>query len=47
MGRATTGTPPRLRRSTINYKNLKAYGSDDPIQPFSFVNEFKGFKPMH
>ena len=47
MGRATTGTPPRLRKSSINYSGLPWHGSDNPIQPFSFVNEFCGFTPKH
>lgn len=47
IGRATTGTPPRIKKSTINYEGLACHGSDDPIQPFSFLHEFNGFKPHH
>jgi tRNA uridine 5-carboxymethylaminomethyl modification enzyme len=47
LGRLTTGTPPRLDGRTINYSILQRQGSDDPIQPFSFVHEFEGFKPVH
>ena len=47
MGRSTTGTPPRLRKSTINYSGLSFHGSDDPVQALSFIHEFCGFKPKH
>ncbi len=36
--RATTGTPPRLKKNTINYTGLTPQGSDDPVQPFNFVH---------
>jgi tRNA uridine 5-carboxymethylaminomethyl modification enzyme len=39
MGRMKTGTPPRLRASTIDFSNLERQDSDpDPI-PFSFTTE--------
>jgi len=34
----TTGTPPRLKHSTINYQHLEPQYSDDPPCPFSFLN---------
>jgi len=47
IGRLTTGTPPRLLSSSINYEGLESQGSDDPITPFHFVHEFEGFTPKH
>lgn len=39
LGRLKTGTPPRLLKSTINYKVLEEQFADDKIEPFSFMNE--------
>lgn len=36
MGRLKTGTPPRLRRSTIDFSKLVEQPGDTPIRPFSF-----------
>jgi len=36
MGRMKTGTPPRLRRDSINFEILEEQPGDDPIRPFSF-----------
>jgi tRNA uridine 5-carboxymethylaminomethyl modification enzyme len=47
IGRLTTGTPPRLHKDSINYKDLEYQCSDDLIKPFSFIHEFEGFKPRH
>jgi tRNA uridine 5-carboxymethylaminomethyl modification enzyme len=33
----TTGTPPRLRASTIDYDSLEPQHSDSPPRPFSFL----------
>ena len=38
MGRLRTGTPPRLRASTIDYTGLGTQPSDTPAAPFSFMN---------
>eukprot|EP00045_Choanoeca_perplexa_P008917 m.84057 g.84057 ORF g.84057 m.84057 type:complete len:647 (+) comp14674_c0_seq1:88-2028(+) len=38
MGRLRTGTPPRLRASTIDYQGLETQPSDVPAAPFSFMN---------
>jgi tRNA uridine 5-carboxymethylaminomethyl modification enzyme len=38
MGRLRTGTPPRLRASTIDYTGLGTQPSDVPAAPFSFMN---------
>jgi len=35
LGRLKTGTPPRLKRSTIDWESLEAQGGDDPPIPFS------------
>ena len=47
MGRSTTGTPPRIDSRTIDFSGLESQGSDDPIQPFSFLHDFEGFVPPH
>ncbi|XP_055920945.1 protein MTO1 homolog, mitochondrial [Eupeodes corollae] len=39
MGRLKTGTPPRIRKSSINYSNLDVQLGDDPPTPFSFLND--------
>lgn len=36
MGRMKTGTPARLRRSSIDYSKLEEQPGDEPIKPFSF-----------
>jgi len=35
LGRLKTGTPPRLRRSTIDWDGLESQIGDDPCEPFS------------
>jgi tRNA uridine 5-carboxymethylaminomethyl modification enzyme len=37
--RLTTGTPPRLDARTIDYSSLESQSSDDPPQPFSYLNQ--------
>jgi tRNA uridine 5-carboxymethylaminomethyl modification enzyme len=37
LGRLKTGTPPRLRRSTIDFTHLIEQPGDNPPQPFSFM----------
>jgi tRNA uridine 5-carboxymethylaminomethyl modification enzyme len=39
MGRMKTGTPPRLRSSTIDFSCLERQDSDPDPQPFSFTTE--------
>lgn len=39
LGRLKTGTPPRLKRETINFKICNLHAPDDPPRPFSFLNE--------
>ncbi len=36
LGRLKTGTPPRLRRSSIDYSQLEEQPGDNPPRPFSF-----------
>eukprot|EP00981_Chlorochromonas_danica_P012946 scaffold5597_cov159-Ochromonas_danica.AAC.2 len=44
LGRLKTGTPPRLKGSTINWKALESQPSDIPPPPFSFLNVERGVK---
>lgn len=39
LGRLKTGTPPRLRKSTIDFSQLIEQPGDTPPQPFSFMTE--------
>jgi tRNA uridine 5-carboxymethylaminomethyl modification enzyme len=39
MGRLKTGTPPRLKADTINYKACNIQKGDNPPLPFSFMND--------
>lgn len=39
MGRMKTGTPPRLRASTIDFSKLERQDSDPNPEPFSFMTE--------
>jgi tRNA uridine 5-carboxymethylaminomethyl modification enzyme len=39
LGRLKTGTPPRLRRSTINFEGLLEHPGDTPPPPFSFMTK--------
>ena len=39
MGRMKTGTPPRLRASSIDFSRLERQDSDPDPQPFSFTTE--------
>ncbi|RMD85218.1 MAG: tRNA uridine-5-carboxymethylaminomethyl(34) synthesis enzyme MnmG [Candidatus Dadabacteria bacterium] len=40
LGRLKTGTPPRIKRNTINYKKLKEQKGDNPPKPFSMMTDF-------
>lgn len=39
LGRLKTGTPPRLRRESIDFAALDPQPGDDPPTPFSFLND--------
>lgn len=39
MGRLKTGTPPRIKKDTIDFSNLDRMDGDSPPVPFSFLNE--------
>lgn len=39
LGRLKTGTPPRLRRSSIDFSALVEQPGDTPPQPFSFMTQ--------
>ncbi len=39
LSRLKTGTPPRIRASSIDYSQLEAHLGDNPPVPFSFMNE--------
>lgn len=39
MGRLKTGTPPRIKRDSIDFTNLEEQKGDSPPMPFSFLNE--------
>jgi tRNA uridine 5-carboxymethylaminomethyl modification enzyme len=39
LGRLKTGTPPRLRRSSIDYSKLEEQKGDSPAKPFSMMTE--------
>lgn len=39
MGRLKTGTPPRLKKETIDFSVCRKQLGDDPPVPFSFLND--------
>ncbi|RZC39322.1 MTO1 -like, mitochondrial [Asbolus verrucosus] len=45
MGRLKTGTPPRIKANTINYKVCDIQKGDNPSLPFSFMNDKVWIKP--
>jgi tRNA uridine 5-carboxymethylaminomethyl modification enzyme len=42
LGRLKTGTPPRLKRQTIDYSQFEPQAGDDAPTAFSFLNEYAG-----
>lgn len=41
LGRLKTGTPPRLRRETIDFSRFEAQPGDPQPMPFSYLNEYR------
>jgi tRNA uridine 5-carboxymethylaminomethyl modification enzyme len=46
MLRMKTGTPPRLKKSSIDFTKFERHGSMENPTPFSYSNESVDFKPM-
>jgi tRNA uridine 5-carboxymethylaminomethyl modification enzyme len=46
IGRLKTGTPPRLDRRSINYRELLAQPGDNPPPVFSFLGEISDHPPQ-
>ena len=42
LGRLKTGTPPRLKRQSIDFSKFELQPGDDVPTPFSFLNEYAG-----
>lgn len=42
LGRLKTGTPPRLRRDSIDWSMFEEQKGDEDPRPFSFLNEYEG-----
>jgi tRNA uridine 5-carboxymethylaminomethyl modification enzyme len=42
LGRLKTGTPPRLRRQSIDFSKFEKQPGDDEPMPFSYLNEYAG-----
>jgi len=40
LGRLKTGTPPRLKKESIDFSQLELQPGDDEPMPFSFLNEY-------
>lgn len=47
LGRHKTGTPPRLRKSTIDFEGMEIQPGDDPPVPFSFRTEKLDIEQLH
>ncbi|KAG5681096.1 hypothetical protein PVAND_010562 [Polypedilum vanderplanki] len=45
ISRLKTGTPPRIKKNTINYDILEKHYGDNPPIPFSFLNKSVWLKP--
>ncbi|MDA3811330.1 MAG: tRNA uridine-5-carboxymethylaminomethyl(34) synthesis enzyme MnmG [Spirochaetaceae bacterium] len=39
LGRLKTGTPARIKKSSIDFSKMEQQSGDNPMQPFSFSNE--------
>ena len=47
VDRLRTGTPARIKLSSINLSELPFEESENPVQPFSFMHQFNGFEPVN
>lgn len=47
VDRQRTGTPPRLKWSSIDFTGMEEQVTDDPPSLFSYVHEFEDFKPFN
>ncbi|HTW95031.1 MAG TPA: tRNA uridine-5-carboxymethylaminomethyl(34) synthesis enzyme MnmG [Tepidisphaeraceae bacterium] len=45
MGRLKTGTPPRLKRQTIDFSRFEPQAGDEQPAPFSYLNEHAAWHP--
>jgi tRNA uridine 5-carboxymethylaminomethyl modification enzyme len=45
LGRLKTGTPPRLRKQSIDFAAFEAQPGDEAPMPFSFLNEYQPARP--
>ncbi|XP_063701826.1 protein MTO1 homolog, mitochondrial [Culicoides brevitarsis] len=45
MGRLKTGTPPRIKKESIDFSHLQKQQGDNPPVPFSFMNEKVWLEP--
>src|SRR5687768_1940 len=45
LGRLKTGTPPRLKRETIDFSKFEEQKGDDQPTPFSYLNEYSVLNP--
>ncbi|GAB0093200.1 Protein MTO1 homolog, mitochondrial [Sergentomyia squamirostris] len=45
MSRLKTGTPPRIRKKSIDFRNLVKQFGDNPPMPFSFLNREVWLRP--
>jgi len=46
VGRLKTGTPPRLRRSSLDLSRMEEHRGDEPPRPFSFDTDPRRFAPV-
>jgi tRNA uridine 5-carboxymethylaminomethyl modification enzyme len=45
LGRLKTGTPPRLRSGSIDWRAFEEQPGDETPRPFSFLNEYESWRP--
>jgi tRNA uridine 5-carboxymethylaminomethyl modification enzyme len=47
LGRLKTGTPPRLKKQSIDFSSFELQPGDDEPMPFSFLNEYLQVQESH